>query len=149
MRLLTAAVAVLLALAFAAGADDKKDKKDDKKEVKKDDKKDKAKATKIEKDKLIGVWTYVKTDAKDAPPEGSVKVEFTKDGKLTVTSTVKDKDVKLSGAYKLDGDKLTITLKGPKDKEKTETSTITELTDKKLVIADKKGDKTETTELKK
>jgi uncharacterized protein (TIGR03066 family) len=134
MRLFSAAFAVLLALAFAAQAEDKKEEK----------------KGKIDKAKLVGTWTFVKTDALDAPPKGStLKVEFTKDGKMNVTLTFNDRDHKMSGTYKVDGDKLTTTLKGPKTKEKTETSTIKELTDKKLVLLDKKGDKTETTEFEK
>jgi uncharacterized protein (TIGR03066 family) len=133
MRLLTAAVAVLLALAFAAGADDKKDK-----------------ASKIDKSKLVGTWKFVKTDAEDAPPKGSkLQVEFTRDGKMTMTLTFLERDHKSTGTYKVDGDKITRTLKGPKTRERTETATIKELTDKKLVILEKKGDKTATTEFEK
>ena len=47
----------------------------------------------------------------------------------------------MEGAYKLDGDKLTVTLRTPeeKDKELTDTVTITKLTDKELITKDQKG----------
>jgi len=106
--------------------------------------------SKIDKAKLVGTWTYVKSSEKDGTlPAGIVlKVEFAKDGKLNVSFTVKDKEQKQSGTYTLKGDQLTtVTKRG--DKERKETATITELTDKKLVISAKKGDKTETREFKK
>jgi uncharacterized protein (TIGR03066 family) len=105
--------------------------------------------SKIDKAKLIGVWTFVKTDSKDAPPPGvNITVEFTKDGKLLMTYKFKDKTVKETRTYSVKGDQLTVTGKEG-DKEKTETETITELTDKKLVTVEKKGGKSFTTEFKK
>jgi len=106
---------------------------------------------KIDKTKLIGTWTFVKSsDPKAAPPEGATaKVEFTKDGKVNMSFTVKDKTFKTSGTYTLKGDQLSVTMKGKDGKEKTETDTIKELTAKKLVMVEKKGDKTITTEFKK
>ena len=47
---------------------------------------------KIDKAKLIGTWTFVKTDSKKAPPEGAdIKVRFTKDGKLNVIMKLDEK----------------------------------------------------------
>src|SRR5262245_10362404 len=78
-------------IGYAASAADDADK----------DKKDKA----VDKAKLVGTWELVKTDAKDAPPPGTL-VEFTKDGKLKVTVEVGEKKVTLNGTYSVDGDKL-------------------------------------------
>jgi uncharacterized protein (TIGR03066 family) len=138
MRLFTAA-SVLLALAFAVGAaEDKKEEKD---------KKDKA--SKIDKAKLVGTWTFVKSDSEKPIPEGlTLKIEFTKDGKFTFTASIKDKESKSDGTYTVDGDQLTTVTKR-KDKDAKEVLTIKELTDKKLVVSGKKGDKTETMEFKK
>jgi uncharacterized protein (TIGR03066 family) len=105
---------------------------------------------KIDKAKLIGTWTYVKTTSAKAPPEGAeMKVEFTKDGKLNVSMKLEDKSRKLSGTYKVDGDQLTSVLKGPSGKDKKETVTISELTAKKLVTTEDEDGKKVTTEFKK
>jgi len=133
MRPLPVALAALLALAFAAQADDSKDK------------------GKIDKSKLVGTWTFVKTDAKSQLPEGAtMTTEFTKDGKYNMNVAGKDKSsvFKIGGTYKVEGNKLSTTIK-VRDQEKTETVTIKELTDKKLVTTQKTGDKVETFEFKK
>lgn len=107
---------------------------------------------KIDKAKLVGTWTFVKTTSKEAlPPGASMKVSFTKDGKMTLAIGIKDKEFKVNGTYSIKGNKLTTTLKSPDgSKEKTETSTIKELTDKKLVMEEKgKGGDNESTEFKK
>jgi len=110
-------------------------------------------ADKIDKDKLVGTWTLVKTSGKALPAGASLTVTFTKDGKFTLTGKGKIKDEvkesKLSGTYKVDGNKVVVTLKAG-DKEKSETRTVKELTDKKLVV-ERKNDKgeTETVEFKK
>jgi uncharacterized protein (TIGR03066 family) len=102
---------------------------------------------KIDKAKLIGTWTFVKTDAKEAPP-GTLKIEFTKDGKVNINHKVEDKTHKIVGTWSLKEDQLTTVLKiGKKDVK--ETITIKELTAKKLVTVEKKDDKVETTEFKK
>jgi len=137
MRLFTTAVVVLLALAINVRAED--------------DKKDKDKG-KIDKSKLVGTWKMTKTDSDDPPPrEASITVEFTKDGKVVVVFGLMCKELKMNGTYKIEGDKLSTTMKSLKDnKDKTDTMTIKELTAKKLVTVEKKkGDKTETTEFEK
>jgi len=126
------AVVVLLTLAFAAGAEDKKEEKG-----------------KVDKAKLVGKWTFVKTDAEKGPPEGvTIKLEFVKDGKYTFSYTAKEKENKVEGTYTVEGDQLTTVMKRG-DKESKNVRTIKELTDKKLVLVSKRGDKTETTEFKK
>ena len=105
---------------------------------------------KIDKAKLVGTWTLVKTDSKKAPPEGlEVKVQLTKDGKLNATVTFDGKTQKLSGTYTVKGDQWTTVLKGPDGKEKKETVTITELTAKKLVTTEDEDGKKVTSEFKK
>jgi uncharacterized protein (TIGR03066 family) len=105
---------------------------------------------KIDKDKLVGTWTFVKTTSKEGPPEGAeIKVTFTKDGKLTLTMTHEGKTRKQEGSYTVKGDQLTLVRKGPGGKERKDTRTIKELTDKKLVIAETRGDKTVSLEWKK
>jgi uncharacterized protein (TIGR03066 family) len=90
--------------------------------------------------KIVGKWELTKSE--EIPP--GVIAEFTKDGKLSVTLTVKGPDgkgmsFKLEGTYKVEGNTLTVAMKGPDGKEKTDKDTIKELTDKKLVLEDDKG----------
>ena len=106
--------------------------------------------TKIDKSKLIGTWTLVKTNSKNTPPEGAdIKVEFTKDGKLNLSIKVEEKSVKINGTYTIKGDQMTTVMKGPGGKEKKETVTITELTAKKFVTSEDEDGKKVTTEFKK
>jgi uncharacterized protein (TIGR03066 family) len=88
--------------------------------------------------KIVGVWEFVKSD--DGTPPGST-LEFTKDGKIKVETKVGDEDLKMEGTYKVDGDKLTVTIKETeaKEKDKSETVTITKLTDNELIVKDEKG----------
>jgi uncharacterized protein (TIGR03066 family) len=105
---------------------------------------------KIDKAKLVGTWTLVKTTSKFAPPEGAVvKVTFTKDGKITMSMKAGDKAEKREGTYTVKGDQLLAAWKGPGDKETKETMTIKELTARKFVTDEKEGDRTVTTEFKK
>jgi uncharacterized protein (TIGR03066 family) len=109
-----------------------------------------AQAGKVDQAKLVGIWTFVKTTSKAAPPPGAtMKVTFTKDGKITVAMAANDKTMKMEGTYTLKGDQLTTVMKGPGGKETKETVTVQELTDKRFVTAEKEGGKTVTTEFKK
>jgi uncharacterized protein (TIGR03066 family) len=92
------------------------------------------KEEKIDAKLLVGKWS-----PKEKAKGVTVVVEFTKDGKMTVNSTTDD-GTKLvdESAYKLDGNKLVMTMK-VKDKEETRTTTIKKLTDTELVGADEKG----------
>lgn len=98
-------------------------------------------ADKIDAAKIVGVWEFVKTDSKDAPPPGT-KAEFTKDGKVIVTIDLNGKELKIEGTYKITADKLTVTMSAG-GKEKVDTDTIETLTDTKLVTVDDKKMKTE------
>ena len=96
---------MVVMFAFAAGAaDDKKDEK-------------------IDGKKLIGKW-----EPKD-PKAEKIVLEFTRDGKLNAFA---DKDFKIEGSYKLDGNKLTILLKAGENEIK-DTVTISKLTDDELI----------------
>src|SRR5215471_12336845 len=93
--------AIILGLALAAPATAQK-------------KTDKEKAAAIDPDKLIGKWT--------APPLKGVKAakppvrEFTKDGKSYIVGPDAKGPGGLGGPYKVDGNKLTITILGPDGK---------------------------------
>jgi uncharacterized protein (TIGR03066 family) len=87
-----------------------------------DEKKDNAKL-------LIGMWEVTKSFDK-GPAVGAV-VEFTKDGKIKVKAKLEDKDVVREGAYKVNGDKLTLAMK---DKDTRTMLSIKKLSDKELVV---------------
>ena len=89
---------------------------------------------KIDAKKLVGKWTGESESTGE-----TVVMEFTKDGKLKITSKAK-KEIQLNGTYTVDGDKLMVTLKAG-DQEFKETLTIVKLTDDELVTKDSKGKK--------
>lgn len=85
---------------------------------------------KIDGAKLVGKWEPVQ------PKKGEVMVmEFTKDGKITITG---EKDLKIEGTYKLDGNKLALNVKFM-DVEIKEVVTLTKLTDTEMEGKDKEG----------
>ncbi|HVK14784.1 MAG TPA: lipocalin family protein [Gemmataceae bacterium] len=107
------------------------------------DKKDEAKkeAAKVDAAKLVGTWEITKSTG-DAP-KGSL-VSFDKDGKLKVSIDFNGKKIEIEGTYKVEGDKLTVTVKSPPDgKDETDTNTIKLLDDKTLVIVDMEKKETE------
>ena len=87
---------------------------------------------------ILGVWEVIKSD--DGTPPMTT-IEFTRNGKLKVNTKVGDQTLTMEGTYKLEGDKLTVTLKTPDETEKelTDTVTITKWTDKELKTKDQKG----------
>jgi uncharacterized protein (TIGR03066 family) len=105
------------------------------------------KKAKINKAKLIGAWTLVKSEG-PAAPEGSFKSELGKDGKVTITRVVDGKTNKWNGTWSLRGDQLTTVLI-VKEKKTKLVMTIKELTDTKLVSVLKQGDEVTTSEFKK
>ena len=88
---------------------------------------------KIDAKKIVGKW-----EPKEPKKGEAMVMEFTKDGKLTVTGDMGGKDVKIDGTYMLDGDKLTFALKFM-EVEIKETVTITKLTDDEMEGKDKDG----------
>jgi len=92
-------------------------------------------AADVDKAKAIGTWTVAKGE--DIPPGTSV--EFTKDGKLIFKVALNGKEIKLEGTYKIEGDKITVSMKTPDGKDDTETDTIKTLNDNEMVLVDPKG----------
>jgi uncharacterized protein (TIGR03066 family) len=111
MRTFIGCVAVLVLAGFAGAADDKIDAK-----------------------KLIGKWEPAKAD-KDAP---AFVLEFADKGKFSVSFTVDGKPMKVEGTYKVDGNKVEVTMTF-NGKEVKETHTVTKLTDDEMVSKDSKG----------
>ncbi len=105
---------------------------------------------KANKDKIVGVWEFVKSsDPESAPPSGTT-MEFAKDGKLKIVIKIDGKELPIpEGKYQVDGDTLTVTMAGPDGKEKPEKSKITKLTDTEFVLVDDSKGKQEVIELKK
>jgi uncharacterized protein (TIGR03066 family) len=91
------------------------------------------KADPIDPKKLIGRW-----ERKDDKGPGTQVIEFTADGKMVSIVTLGGKEERAVGTYKLDGDKLTMTLKLG-DEQWTATQTISKLTDTELVSAEAGG----------
>ncbi|MCE9563266.1 MAG: TIGR03066 family protein [Planctomycetes bacterium] len=114
MRVLLSAV-VMMAFTGLVAAEEKKDEKLDAK-------------------KLIGKWETAKPK-KDEPAE---VIEFTEKGELIMHPPAGGKGEPLKGTYKLEGNKLLVTLKLGDDVVK-ETMTISKLTDDELVSKDSKG----------
>jgi len=89
-------------------------------------------------DKIVGKWEISKP-GKEGPPPGTT-VEFTKDGKYTMSMKVGDKMESMSGTYKVEGDSIKTAMKPPGGKDEVkETIKIKSLTDTKLVTEDDKG----------
>ena len=125
MKRVLAAVAVAIVFVAGASADDKK----------------------IDPAKLVGKWELTKSESGNAP-KGAL-IEFMKDNKMTITVDFNGKSLTLNGTYKVDGDKLTVTIKPPDGgKEDSDTDTIKSLTDDKIVLIDKEKKETELTKKK-
>ncbi len=91
---------------------------------------------------LLGKWEPV-----DGKKDGSATIEFADKGKLTIIVEFMGKNETVEGGYKLDGDKLEITIAFA-GKEKKETLSVTKLTDMELVTKTS-GGKVETLKRKK
>lgn len=91
---------------------------------------------KIDAKKLVGKWEP--KDRKEKKEGESVVIEFTKGGEVAVTHSGRGNDVKFGGTYKVEGDKLTTTMKLGGD-ERSQTQTIVKLTDAELVVKNEKG----------
>jgi uncharacterized protein (TIGR03066 family) len=91
------------------------------------------KSATIDANKLIGKWTLGK----------GAEIEFTRDGRLVLTAGAD----RINGTYRLDKDKLTLTL-NINGKEDTETMTIKLLTDDRLVTVEATGKELEMSRVK-
>ena len=89
---------------------------------------------KVDAKKLVGKWEQAENKEKK---QAHVVSEFAADGKFATTLG----DVKYTGTYKLDGDKLTLTSKFGGDKEEVLKVTVKKLTDEALETENAEGDK--------
>jgi len=121
---------ILCAMAVAVRADDKKPDKPSS---------DKADYAKL----VVGTWEATKVDSKDkdnAPVTVGSIAEFTKDGKIKATVKRGAKEEVHEATYKVDGDKITLTVPKTNDSpEKNITLTIKKLNDSELTIVDDEG----------
>jgi len=85
---------------------------------------------------LVGKWEITKAD-EGTIPVGTI-VEFTKDGKCSVTMKVGDKEEKMDGKYKVEPHKFIVTFKQG-DTEMSHTITVTKITDKEMTTKDDSG----------
>ncbi len=91
-------------------------------------------AAKIDAKLLLGKWQPKEPEGKD------FTVEFLKDGKLAFVAKLGEKELKLEGTYKLEGNKLSFKLAfGGEEKE--EVRTVHSLSKTELVSSDAKGKK--------
>ena len=91
---------------------------------------------KFKVDDLVGIWAVVKSPA--LPAGGSAVFTFAKDGTVKTNSELMGMKFEYKGTWKLDGDKLAVTVKDD-DMERIQTATIIELTTDKLVTKNKQG----------
>ena len=106
--------------------------------VRADDKDDYAK-------KVVGKWEVTKAD-EGGPPQGAV-IEFTADGKVKYTGKKGDAVEMHEGTYKVDGNKVTVTMKA-EGKEESHTVTITKISDTAMSVDGGDGKKAELTKKK-
>lgn len=85
---------------------------------------------------LVGKWEITKAD-EGTIPVGTM-VEFTKDGKCSVTMKVGDKEEKMEGKYKVEPHKFIVMFKQG-DTEMSHTITVTKITDKEMTTKDEEG----------
>jgi uncharacterized protein (TIGR03066 family) len=79
---------------------------------------------------VVGKWEVVKCDA-DSLPVGAI-VEMTKDGKVKVSMKKDDTEIIHEGTYKVDGDKIMVTLVDGTE-ERKHSVTIKKVSDTELV----------------
>lgn len=85
---------------------------------------------------LVGKWESTK-NSEAGLPKGTI-VEFTKDGKMKITTKQGDQEMNIEGTYKVTGEKLTLTLKVG-DQENSDEITITKISDKEMATKSKEG----------
>jgi uncharacterized protein (TIGR03066 family) len=92
---------------------------------------------KIDAKKLIGKWEP------KPPAKEKFVVELTKDGKVTFVGKDGDTEIKAEGTYKLDGNKIALSVKFG-DETKKMTRTISKLTDTEMTSKDDETGKEDT-----
>ena len=80
----------------------------------------------VEGKKIVGKWRATKGD-------DTIMAEFTKDGKLSISHSEKGKEVKMSGTYEINKNKIAVTFE-KEDMKKTKLGTIEKLTVDTLII---------------
>lgn len=91
---------------------------------------------------IVGKWTVEKAD--EGTVEKGATVEFTADGKCKAVHKVGDQEMTAEGTYKVDGDKLTMSMKFG-DMERKIDITIKKLTKTELHTENSEGKKVELT----
>lgn len=94
---------------------------------------------------IVGKWEVSKANP-GTLPEGTV-IEFTKDGKLKIAAKKDDMEVSFEGTYKVEKDTFTYKLKIG-DEEKSETITITKISEKEMTTKNKEDKVVELTKKK-
>ena len=87
---------------------------------------------------LVGKWEATQTDP-GTLPVGAV-VEFTRDGKIKFAGKKDDAEMTFEGTYKVEKNTFVMTIKLG-DAEKTQTITITKISDTEMSTEDKDGKK--------
>ena len=82
---------------------------------------------------LLGKWEIT---GDKLPAGAKATVEFQKDDKLVVEIELQGKQQKVEGKYKVDGNKLEMTMKGPDGQERTHKVTIVKLGEKEATMKD-------------
>ena len=92
---------------------------------------------KVDAKKLVGKWAPVPDkDKKEKGP--ALTIEFTADGKVSMTVGAPGAEHRAEGTYKLAGDKLAVLLRVG-EAEVKDTLTVKKLTDTELTTEDSKG----------
>src|SRR5262245_198907 len=94
---------------------------------------------------IVGKWEVTKADEGTVPV--GTKIEFTKDGKINGTHTKDGAEQTVSGTYKVEGEKFTMTMTA-NDKEVTRTITILKLSDTEMQTENPEGKKVTLTKKK-
>lgn len=90
---------------------------------------------KVDAKLLVGKWT-----PDDELKRDKMIIEFTKDGKLAIGVKFGEKELKIDGTYKVDGNKITVKM-AFMGEEKSEVMTVNTLNKTTLVTTDEKGKK--------
>ena len=88
---------------------------------------------KIDAKLLIGKW---EPTGDKLPPGIKAVIEFQKDDKVVVDVEFQGKSQKIEGKYKVDGNKMEMTMKGPDGQERTQKMTIVKLSEKEATLKD-------------
>jgi uncharacterized protein (TIGR03066 family) len=87
-------------------------------------------------EKILGTWKVVKVPAGQLQ---DVTIEFTKDGKAKIVMRNETEEQTREATFKVDGDKVTITVALPDGKARKDTLTIVKLTDAELHLKGEPG----------